>query len=67
MLVLVCPAITEGNADWPATNAFATTTGTCVSGYVGSVSRTCTSSGSFSTISGSCSGARGFLFFFLLG
>ena len=52
----VCAQLADdvNNVVWPATNAFATATVTCSSGYVGSPSRQCLSSGSFGEVTGSC-------------
>ena len=61
-LVVSCPYISnEGNAEWNPTPANGqTVSGTCLSGYYGSVSRSCIyadSTGNWSSISGSCDGA----------
>ena len=54
--IKVCAQLTDdvNNVVWPATNAFATATVTCSSGYVGSPSRPCLASGSFGAVTGSC-------------
>ena len=49
-----CGARSDGNADWPETVGGATVSGVCQSGYVGVVTRTCSSDGVWGQISGSC-------------
>ena len=52
----VCAQVNDAanNVVWPATNAFASATGICASGFAGVTTRPCTSSGTFGTVSGSC-------------
>jgi len=64
----ICPQdTTTGYATWPATNAALTTTattvsGTCNTGYSGSPTRTCNSTGGWSTVKNPCVGERSIFF-----
>ena len=49
-----CGARSDGNADWPETLGGVTVSGVCQTGFAGVVTRTCSSDGVWSQISGSC-------------
>ena len=53
---LSCPAIEDGNAQWPlSTSLSPTVAGTCNAGYSGSPSRECDYNGQWGAISDACS------------
>lgn len=45
---------TDGYASWPQTNTNTTANGTCVSGYSGAPTRSCSSSGAWGTVTNPC-------------
>ena len=54
---LSCPAIEDGNAQWPlSTSLTPTVSGTCNAGFSGSPSRECDANGQWGAISNACAG-----------
>jgi len=49
-----CSGITENNSTWAATNALSTAYGTCVLGFSGTPSRTCSVTGTWGAIQNPC-------------
>ena len=51
---VTCPAVEEGSASWNETTFGQTVSGTCVSGFYGTVTRTCAAGGIWQPIVGTC-------------
>ena len=52
---LVCPAVQDGNADWPAADAnLPNIAGECMAGFFGTPSRACDASGNWGQIQNNC-------------
>ena len=51
---LPCASTTEGNANWATTSAGTQASGSCLSGYTGSPTRSCTTGGVWGSIVSSC-------------
>ena len=49
-----CPQLTDSTSEWPATLGGSTVSGTCKTGYTGSVSRACSIEGVWGTVTGTC-------------
>jgi len=49
-----CSGLTEGNANWPATNSLQQAAGSCASGFLGNPRRLCQADGTFGPIQNPC-------------
>ena len=56
ILGLSCPAIEDGNAQWPLSTSLSAVAGTCNAGFAGSPSRECDADGQWGAITNACEG-----------